>query len=246
MLRLYHICAYWFALLAFGAVALALNAVCAVLLILPGRKRRAPAIREAIRRLFDKWIGGLHAFRLVTVTWHGLDEAPLARPAVYVANHPSLIDATILLAQLPDAVCVFKPALSRNPLLAPAALMAGYSSGSAGVDLVRDLAGKVAAGCTLLIFPEGTRTAGADGFNRLKPGFALIARRARVPVQVLIIRTDRKLLTGGPLPWLRPPRFPVHFDVHVDRLLPFDPDISCEQRVAEVETIFAARLRASP
>ncbi len=243
--RPYYICSYWMSWLVFGTVSLILNAGCALLMLLPDRKRRAPAIREIIRRLFASWTGWLHANRLVTVAWHGLEAAPLPRPAVYIANHPSLLDATVLLARLPNAVCVFKPALSRNPFLAPAAVMAGYASGTAGVHWVRELADEVAAGCSLLIFPEGTRTTRPEGFNPLKPGFAAIARRAGVPVQVLIIRTDRELLARGRGPWWRVPQLPVHVDVHVDRVLAPDPDVSCRRRVAEVEEIFAARLGRS-
>src|SRR5579859_1101510 len=111
--RSYFVCMYFLSWAVFGTVGLGLNAFCALLLLLPGRDRRAPAVREIIRRLFTSWVGWLHATRLVIVTWHGPDFATFPRPAVYVANHPGLIDATILLARLPDAICIFKPALLR-------------------------------------------------------------------------------------------------------------------------------------
>ena len=53
---------------------------------------------------------------------------PLAneRGLVIVANHPSLLDALMLVAQLPRSACVMKARLMRNPLLGPGARLARY------------------------------------------------------------------------------------------------------------------------
>jgi 1-acyl-sn-glycerol-3-phosphate acyltransferase len=239
--RFYFICVYFFSWLVFGAVCLALNFFCALLMLMPGRERRQPAVREIIRRLFASWAGWLHAARIVTITWHGPDATELPRPAVCIANHPSLIDATILLARLPDAVCIFKPALRRNPLLAPAAIMAGYVSGDTGVDLIREVAGKVAAGRTLLIFPEGTRTDAGSPLNPLKPGFALIAQRAGAPIQLFILKVSRDLAPRG-RPWWHVPQLPAKMDIHIDRTLDADPMRSANDIVAEVQQRFFEQL----
>jgi 1-acyl-sn-glycerol-3-phosphate acyltransferase len=236
-MRFYYLPMYFVSLLVFGGVGLGLNAVCAVLLLLPGREQRGPAVRETIRRLFGKWVSWLDTMGLVHVTWHGPDLAACPSPAVYVANHPSLIDATLLLARLPDTICIFKPALLRNPCLAPAAIMAGYASGNAGIDLIHDVSAQVAAGRNLLIFPEGTRTSLGATLNPLKPGFALIARRAGVPVQVLAIRVDREVLPRG-RPWWQAPRLPARFDIYVDRAIPSDRENSAGDVVAAVEGRF--------
>ena len=52
---------------------------------------------------------------------------PLAneRGLVIVANHPSLLDALMLVAQLPRSACM-KASLMRNPLLRPGARLARY------------------------------------------------------------------------------------------------------------------------
>jgi 1-acyl-sn-glycerol-3-phosphate acyltransferase len=237
-MRFYYVPMYFVSLAVFGGVGLGLNAVCAVLLLLPGRKARAPAVRETIRRLFGKWVTWLNTMGLVHVTWHGPEVADWPRPAVFVANHPSLIDATLLLARLPNTICIFKPALLRNPCLAPAAIMAGYASGNAGIDLIHEVAAELAAGQNLLIFPEGTRTTSGTPFNPLKPGFALIARRAGVPVQVLAVRVDREVLPRGQ-PWWRAPRLPARFDVYVDRAIPSGGEATASEVVAAVEGRFS-------
>jgi 1-acyl-sn-glycerol-3-phosphate acyltransferase len=237
-MRLYYLPMYFVSLFVFGAVGLGLNAVCAVLLLFPGREARAPAVREAIRRLFGKWVAWLKTMGLVHVAWHGPEVTACPSPAVYVANHPSLIDATLLLARLPNTICIFKPALLRNPCLAPAAIMAGYVSGNSGIDLIHDVSAQLVAGRNLLIFPEGTRTSLGSPFNPLKPGFALIARRAGVPVQVLAIRVDKEVLPRG-RPWWRAPRLPAQFDVYVDRAISCDRESSAAEVVAAVESRFS-------
>lgn len=217
--RPYFVCAYAGSWLVFGLGAVVFNLHCFALFLLRGRERSRPAVREGIRRFFSSWVGWLRLTGLVRVNWSGLDNLSLTRPTVCVANHPGLLDAVFLLSKLPDAVCIFKRALLRNPFLAPAALMGGHPWCVAGPDFVRKAVGEISSGRNLLIFPEGTRTAAGAALNPLKPGFALIASRAGVPVQVIVIRSSRDLLPRGRA-WWRVPRLPATVDIRVDCCLP--------------------------
>jgi len=210
--RSYYFLAGHLSWVVFGSVSLVLNLVCGILLLLPGRERFGPMARETIRRLFGAWCAWLHATRLVFITWRGFTPATLSGSAVYIANHPSLMDATLLLARLPDTICIFKPSVMHNPALGPAAILAGYASGDAGVDLIRDVAGRVAHGPSLLVFPEGTRTPSGVRLGPLKPGFALIAARAQVPVRLLTIRASCELKPKGS-PWWSIPQFPAYVEI---------------------------------
>jgi 1-acyl-sn-glycerol-3-phosphate acyltransferase len=242
--RAYFIFAYFLSWLIFGVVGLALNLVCSLLLLFPGRACLGPAVRRIIRWLFSSWLKWLHACRGFRFVWHGFDR-PLPTGVVYVANHPSLVDATFLLARLPDTVCIFKPALLRNPAIGPAARMAGYVAGNTGIDLIRDATAAVVAGRSLLIFPEGTRTAANVILNPFKPGFALIAARAAAPVQLIIIRTPRDLCPRG-RPWWHVPQFPVRVEIALgDRLQP-TPGQHAAELAAEVEHRFLATLPGHP
>ena len=224
----------------FGSVSLVLNFVCAILLVLPGRERLGPMARETIRRLFVAWCAWLHATRLVYINWQGFTPAALAGPAVYIANHPSLLDATFILARLPDTICIFKRAVMHNPALGPAAILAGYASGDAGVDLIRDVAGRVSDGRSLLIFPEGTRTRAGVRLNPLKPGFALIAARAQVPVRVLVIQSSCVLVPKGS-PWWRIPQFPAYVDITLrGELDPASAENARELTIRATEQLSAA------
>jgi 1-acyl-sn-glycerol-3-phosphate acyltransferase len=229
--RIYFVVSFFFSWVVFGGVGLALNLICAPLLLVPGRSRLEGAVRRVIRWLFGAWCQWLHAMRLVFVTWNGFTPEALAGPAVYVSNHPGLIDATLLLSRLPNAICIFKPALIRNPAIGPAAIMAGYAAGTSGVDLIRDVAERVAAGRSLLVFPEGRRTPRDQTLGAIKPGFALIASRAHVPIRVIAIRAPRDLLPRGHCLW-HPPIFPAR--VEITLLGQLDPD----------ETLHTAELTA--
>jgi 1-acyl-sn-glycerol-3-phosphate acyltransferase len=240
MRRAYYVFVYYFSWLVFGLAGLALNLGCALLLLLPRRKSYGPAVRRAIRALFDFWPRWLYCCGVVRVSWHGFD-APLTPGTVYIANHPTLIDATCLLARMPDGVCIFKPQLMRNPVLGPAAIMADYIAGDAGVDLIREAAARVAAGRSLLIFPEGTRTAPGAILGPLKAGFALIAGRAHAPVQLIVIRATPGLVARGQPWWKLPATLPAHVRLTLDQRWSYDAHVhaadlkdAVERRLHEV------------
>jgi 1-acyl-sn-glycerol-3-phosphate acyltransferase len=217
------VAAYYASWVVFGSVGLVLNLGCMVLLVLPWGARYSGAVRAVIRRLFMAWVAWLHASRLVRIDWRGFDAGGLPAGTVYIANHPMLIDATILLARLPDAVCIFKPSLMRNPAVGPAAIMAGYVRGDAGLDLIKAAAARVAAGQSLLIFPEGTRTAAGAILGQMKPGFALIADRAKAPVRLIVVQTTRGFCTRETPWWRAPDILPGSITITLDRAWPYAP-----------------------
>lgn len=212
LFRAYYVIAGWASWFVFASVGLTLNVLCLPFFLVPHGGRIGHIARKAILKLFGAWCAWLHAARLIFVTWHGFHAERLRGPAVYIANHPSLTDATFLLARLPDTICIFKPSLTRNPAIGPAAIMAEYVSGDSGLDLIRDVAEKLKAGRSVLIFPEGTRTAPGRELNALKPGFALIALRGQVPVRLITIRSPRTLMPKGHPPWKIPP-FPAEVEI---------------------------------
>lgn len=242
--RVYYFCAYALGWLTFGVCALAFNFLCAILLLLPGRKTWGRFARAILHHFFSIWLRSLRSLGVLRVRWQGFESVPLKQPAVWVANHPGFLDATFLLACLPDVICVFKPSMIRNPFLAPAAIVAGYAAGEYGPDFIREAVGKIAEGRSVLIFPEGTRTSLDRDLNPLKSGFALIAERARVPVRVVVIRASRDLLPRG-RPWWQWPRLPAHAHVQFDSSFTVDGDHPAREATARVEACLQAALRAS-
>lgn len=239
--RSYFVAAYYASWAVFGGVSLLLNLACLPLLLLPRRGRYGRRVRAVIRSLFGCWLRWFHACGVAKISWHGF-EAPLPAGCIYIANHPTLLDATFLLARLPDAICIFKPALMRNPAIAPAAIMAGYFVGEPGVDLVRDVAARIAAGQSLLVFPEGTRTGRSEICGALRPGFALIASRAHAPVQLIEIRTTPDFGTRGRPWWRAPGVLPARVELTLGCRWEYEPARSPSQLTAQVQRHLLASL----
>ncbi|MFI4932965.1 MAG: lysophospholipid acyltransferase family protein, partial [Burkholderiales bacterium] len=95
------------------------------------------------------------------------------------------------------------------------------------------------AGGQLVMFPEGTRTTRAP-LNPFQGGFALIARRAGVPVQTVFIDTTSPYLGKGWPLWRLPP-VPVEFAVRLGRR--FEPGADLAASVQEIERYMAASVR---
>jgi 1-acyl-sn-glycerol-3-phosphate acyltransferase len=232
----YYLSWFWFA-----AVALALNAACVPLLLIPGSPRAGALVRRAIRSLFSLWGWWLDWSGVVRVAWLGF-ERPLTAGTVYVANHPTLVDATVILSRLPDAICVMKPSLMRNPFTGPAAAAAGYVVFGRTVDGVRDAAAKVAAGKSLLIFPEGTRTPDGAILGPMVHGFLMSAERARAPVELLVVRASPGLGRKGSPWWRLPPVLPASITVTQDRRWEWDGRRTSAELLVELEGRMKAAL----
>jgi 1-acyl-sn-glycerol-3-phosphate acyltransferase len=164
------------------------------------------------------------------------------RGLVIVANHPSLLDALMLVAQLPRSVCVMKASLMRNPLLGPGARLARYIRNDCPRKMVRMAVDDLQAGGQLVMFPEGTRTTGAS-LNPFQGGFALIARRAGVPVQTVFIDTTSPYLGKGWPLWKLPP-LPIEFSIRIGRR--FEPGPEVNVWVKDIERYLAAGVRQLP
>jgi 1-acyl-sn-glycerol-3-phosphate acyltransferase len=235
---LYYIPIYYGTLLLFAAGGLEL----CLLGLLAGALPASEPTERFFQRLIQRHLAFFHWWcdltRLVHVRYRGFEPRPDGG-LVLVANHPSMIDITCLLARLPGAVCIFKPAIRRNPVLGAAARRAGYLGSDGGHELVRRAAEKTAAGHTLVIFPEGTRTPPDGPLLPFKPGFILIARRAGVPIQLVRITTDSDLL-GKRAAWWRLPRLPARVEVTAGPLIPTDTAASTTEIVQEIEAWFRA------
>jgi 1-acyl-sn-glycerol-3-phosphate acyltransferase len=233
---LYFIPVYFGTLLLFAAGGFEL----CVLGLLAGVWPASEGSERFFQRLIQRHLAFFHWWcdltRLVHVRYTGLEGSP-AGGRVLVANHPAMIDITCLLARLPGAVCIFKPAIRRNPVLGAAARRAGYLGSDGGHELVRRAADKTAAGHTLVIFPEGTRTPPDGALLPFKPGFVLIARRARVPIQLVRITTDSDLLAKG-VAWWRLPRLPARVEVTAGPLVATDTAASTAEMTRAIEAWF--------
>jgi 1-acyl-sn-glycerol-3-phosphate acyltransferase len=100
-------------------------------------------------------------------------------PSIVIApNHPSLLDAVLVISRLPKVVCIMKAKIWDNPLLGAGARLSGYIRNDSPVSMIKLAAKELEAGHQLLVFPEGTRTVNKP-INPFKGGFAVIAKSRR-------------------------------------------------------------------
>ena len=155
---------------------------------------------------------------------------------ILAANHPSLLDAVMIVSRLPDAVCVMKAALMDNILFGSAARLARYIRNDAPLEMILNARETLQAGAKLVIFPEGTRTTHFP-LDPCTPSTGLIANRAKVPVQTLFIEFSTPYL-GKAWPLFRRPPLPLTCRVRLGRRFP--PPNNVSAFTAELEAYFRA------
>jgi 1-acyl-sn-glycerol-3-phosphate acyltransferase len=206
---------YYAALLYFAVVGVLFTCLCALLYLLLPRAAGIRFGRCAIGFLFRTYLGMLQSTGLLRLDLHALD-ALRAEPGLIIApNHPSLLDAVLVISRVPQVGCIMKASVWDNPVLGGGARLSGYIRNDCPRGMVRGAAREVRAGNSLLVFPEGTRTHGAV-VSRFRGGFALIAKRARAPIQTVFIETDSAFLAKG-WPLLRKPALPLQYRARLGR-----------------------------
>ena len=123
----------------------------------------------------------------VKVTTSGTEYIPIEGPVIYMGNHQGNFDIHALCRAIPRTFSwVAKEELFRVPVFGSAMKRAGYipldrSDGRKALKSMRLAAERIAAGTSVVIFPEGTRT--LDGsLLPFKRGAFLLAARAGVPI----------------------------------------------------------------
>jgi 1-acyl-sn-glycerol-3-phosphate acyltransferase len=185
-----------------AVLALPLIAVYTVALGIPaivfGILRQSDAVR-AVTVLWGRavlWTLGIQ------VTVSGADHCP-AGPAVYAANHASVLDIPILYAHLPVD---FRIVHKRSLYLVPVMGLYLYATGHIGIDrgnafraqksLMRAAARVRDGGHNLVVFPEGTRSRAGE-VGPFKRGLFALALEAGVPVVPLSLIGVKLVGRGG-------------------------------------------------
>ncbi len=171
------------------------------------RRFGQPVGRFAIRYGLRIYLAFLETFCACRFDLKALDQLRHAGPLIIVANHPSLLDAVLILSRLPNAVCIMKAAILDNILFGSAARMARYIRNNAVLEMIANARAELVAGSQLVIFPEGSRTLNFP-LDSCMPTAALIAGRTRIPVQTLLIEFSTPYL-GKSWPLFRRPELPL-------------------------------------
>ncbi|MGB6450824.1 MAG: lysophospholipid acyltransferase family protein [Steroidobacteraceae bacterium] len=199
-----------FAVFGAGCLGLSLIAIPAAWLLPGDAAARRLRVRRTIGRALRWFASFTRAAGLLSFEVQGIEN--LGRPGqLILANHPTLVDAVLLLGLTPSSTCVVKQALWHNPFTRWLVAAAGYVSNSPADRMIEGASEALLAGRSVIIFPEGTRTVPGRPlqFHR---GAAAIAVRAATVVTPVYIRCSPSMLTKGD-PWYRIPGRPSHFSV---------------------------------
>jgi 1-acyl-sn-glycerol-3-phosphate acyltransferase len=164
-----------FALFGMGALLLSLLVFPALRICVHPRQQTRRAMRKTVSLAFSFFLMIMRFLGLVRLNVSAPEKLRNARGIIVVANHPSLIDIVILIAYMPQADCIIKSRLRKNLFIR--GVVSIYIPNSLTIeDTTHVCANSLAEGNSLVIFPEGTRTA-SDNTPRLKRGSARLALR---------------------------------------------------------------------
>lgn len=226
-----------------GYLVLALFCLVISLLALPmqvvlprdSRKRMGRRLIAGAARGYLKFLALIGACRFDLQALDALRDAP---PMLIAPNHPSLLDALVILSGVPDATCIMKADIVNSVLFGAAARLAGYVRNTPLRKMIQSSVEGLHQGSHVLLFPEGTRTTRFP-VGRFQGTTGLIAKNAGVPVQTVFIETDSGFLgKGWSLLWT--PRMPITCRVRLGRR--FDPPVHTARFVAELEHYFESEL----
>lgn len=240
-LRVLQSVSFYVLLLHLGAMSLTWNLVSLALYPLLSRRQGTIVGRAAISSVYrgfwtcTQWLG------LMRIDYTALDALSRDAGLIIAANHPSMLDALLVVARVPRGICIMRASLMRNPFLGAGARLARYIRNEPPRGMIRSAVDNLKAGGQLVLFPEGTRTL-APPINPFRPGVTLIAHMAQVPIQTVFIETPSPYLGKGWPIW-RTPQFPVVVSVRLGQR--FAPEADHMGLLKRLETYFATELGGS-
>ena len=225
-------------LLFFGLMCLSWSLPASLLFPLLPRRIGAPLGQFVIMAGFRIYITLLNASGIVKCDLRALDTLRQEGSLIIAPNHPSLIDVVLVASRLPHIVCVMKAWIWDSLMLGGGARLAGYIRNDSPGNMIRLAAAATQNGNQLLIFPEGTRTH-VEPINDFKAGFALIAKKAGVPVQTVFIKTNSPFLCKN-WPLLKKPDFPIYYQVCLGQRFEVSGDV--KKFVSELKRYYIQHL----
>jgi 1-acyl-sn-glycerol-3-phosphate acyltransferase len=149
--------------------------------------------RLLMNRIFHIYMEFMRIIGILTYEVHG-GERLNAPGRLVIANHPSLLDVVFLISQIRNATCIVKPALATNPFMRIPIHAMGYIYADDPEAVVKQCAEELQEGCSLIVFPEGTRTTPGKPLKFLR-GAATIALQSKAKILPVIIGCSPTTLT---------------------------------------------------
>ena len=238
---IYEYFALYSSLTLLGLICLTWSVFALPLYFLLPRRIGTAVGRRGIMSGFRLYAWSLSVTRSYRLDLRAIDGLRGGPPVILAPNHPSLIDALLILTRHPNIVCVMKSALMRNVFLGSGSRLARYVRNESSRQMVKESVSHLREGGVLLLFPEGTRTTRAP-VNAFVGSVGLIAKYANVPVQTLMIETDSPFLSKG-WPLFRRTRLPITYRVRLGKR--FDPPADVPAFTAELERYYRQALEGA-
>jgi 1-acyl-sn-glycerol-3-phosphate acyltransferase len=203
---------------SFGLGGVAIGALIAPMVKLSSQDLdiRTQRTQKVIKHSFKGFTEMMVKLGIMTYEVEGLEKLQQSQQELVIANHPTLIDVVVLIGLMERANCVVKQALWSNPFTKGPVQNAGYILNAGSEQFIQDCVSKLQQdhAASLLIFPEGTRTAKGEQLNDFQRGAANIALRAGVPIRPVLITCTPSTLTKNEK-WYHIPDRPFHIQVKV-------------------------------
>lgn len=245
--HLWRWCATAFSFLIFGVGGILLPLLALpILYCLPGTTtQREQRGQRLIHHAFRCYIGMMKGLGVLSYEVDNREKLRDAR--LILANHPSLIDVVFLIALVPNANCVVKGKLLRNPFTRGALKLAGYIINENNEMVIAAAGEAFAKGHALIIFPEGTRTTPGMPLN-FKRGAANVAIRNGSDITPVLISCRPGTLSKRD-PWYRVPASKVHIRIRVNDTIPVAtwslesaPSLAARKLTADLADYFTKEL----
>jgi 1-acyl-sn-glycerol-3-phosphate acyltransferase len=237
--RLYEVFAMLFGLGLLALICLLSIPVFLLFHALLPRRWHKTASRRLIRHGFHAYLAVLRSICRVEIDLRELSALAHERPLIVIANHPSLLDAVLLLGSLPNATCVLKASLLHNPLFGIGARMAAYVSNEDARRMISEACQELQQGAHFILFPEGGRSREFP-LGPFSSACILLSKQSQAPMQAVILEFSTPYL-GKHWGLFRPPELPLRIRARLGRR--FEPPELTAQALAELEAYFREELR---
>ncbi|MCJ7772341.1 MAG: 1-acyl-sn-glycerol-3-phosphate acyltransferase [Desulfobacterales bacterium] len=203
---------------------------------------------QGLNHLFYKGFFFLVRILIPRAKWSIPEDILAIRSAVIVCNHISYLDSILMISLFKRHKTIVKSRFFTIPIFRQVIELSGYIPSSADGDLsdlliqrIEEMDQFFASGGVLFAFPEGTRS--RDGtIGPLNKGVFKIARRCKMPIQVLFIRNTGGLFQPGKF------LFNTNFAeaITVELLASIDPEdqssrLSVSDSIRRVRSLFEAQ-----
>ena len=158
----------------------------------------------SVQGLAAWWAKSICTAAGVSISVTGTEKLDPGKPYIFAANHQSQFDIFVLQGFLGvDFRWLAKKELFQVPIWGPAMRKAGYipvdrSRGRQALKSLGEAAQKIAAGTSVIIFPEGTRTPNGM-LQEFKAGAMVLAIKSGVDIVPVAIKGTYEILPKGKL-----------------------------------------------